>query len=191
MMMIDLDKTQETPFTLDRLQEEVRPWQAHNFGERPWRWPLLGLIEEIGELAEAEDLPKLVDALADIMVFAADLSNALNFRLAEIFERGDKLVDEQISNGGDIDPPPWSQLQGRLAHHLLKSEQGIRGTHEQHVASIERLLADVMAGVHITSHSHELVEEDSIDVLEITRQTWAKVRLRDWTKDKLTAGGHA
>lgn len=38
---------------LRKLQEEQKPWVKHNFGDRPSWMPLLGAVEELGELAHA------------------------------------------------------------------------------------------------------------------------------------------
>lgn len=75
--------------SLTQLQEELKPWQLHNFGNRPSWMPLLGACEEIGELAHAhlkqaqgirgtpeEHIAKKKDAVCDAIVFLADYCNA-------------------------------------------------------------------------------------------------------------------
>lgn len=75
--------------TLRQLQSEQRPWQAHNFPGRPAHYPLLGAIEELGELAHAhlkgdqairytpaQILAKKADAVADCIIFLADYCSA-------------------------------------------------------------------------------------------------------------------
>lgn len=74
--------------TLNDLQEQLKPWTAHNFGDRPKHHPLLGIVEEVGELSHAhlkdeqgirgtkeKHHAKKVDALADILIFMADYAN--------------------------------------------------------------------------------------------------------------------
>lgn len=83
--------------TLRRLQEEQRIWVAHNFGsDRPSWHPLLGAVEELGELAHAhlkeeqgirsseglEDAAK--DAVADCIIYLSDYCSARGFDLDEI-----------------------------------------------------------------------------------------------------------
>jgi NTP pyrophosphatase (non-canonical NTP hydrolase) len=81
---------------LRRLQEEQKGWVAHNFGERPSWWPLLGVMEELGELAHAhlkgvqgirtgenhEAAAK--DAVADIVIFLADYCTAEGIDFEEV-----------------------------------------------------------------------------------------------------------
>jgi len=42
-------------FTLGDLQKQMQLWQEHNFPGRADYFPLLGAVEEIGELSENED----------------------------------------------------------------------------------------------------------------------------------------
>ena len=75
-------------FTLAQLQEELKPWQEHNFGSHPGWQPLMGAVEEIGELAHAhlkqtqgirgtteEHQAAKKDAVCDCIVFLADYCN--------------------------------------------------------------------------------------------------------------------
>lgn len=71
---------------LFRLQVEVGEWSQRNFGDQPSYRPLLGVVEEVGELSHAhlkheqgirgmdDQLAKAakVDAVADIIVYLAD-----------------------------------------------------------------------------------------------------------------------
>lgn len=70
---------------LRRLQIEQRAWTEKNFGERPAWHPLLGLVEEIGELAHAylkreqgirgtraEHNEAIRDAIGDIVIYLCD-----------------------------------------------------------------------------------------------------------------------
>ena len=78
---------------LRQLQDEQRPWVQHNFGNRPSWMPLLGVMEELGELAHAhlkraqgirttEDHDaKARDAVGDIVVYLADYCSATGIDL--------------------------------------------------------------------------------------------------------------
>lgn len=85
--------------TLRQLQEEQRPWQKHNFPTRKPYFPLLGVVEEIGELAHAhlkaeqgirgtkEELDaKAKDAVGDAIVFLTDYCSACGYDIQEIIE---------------------------------------------------------------------------------------------------------
>lgn len=83
--------------TLRQLQYEQRAWQQHNFPNRMNYYPLLGAMEELGELAHAHlkreqgirgdaemHTAKALDAVADIVIFLADYcsANGIDFQEA-------------------------------------------------------------------------------------------------------------
>lgn len=85
--------------TFRKLQREQIPWVKHNFAGRPSYYPLLGAMEELGELAHAhlkeaqkirgsakEHREKAKDAVADIIIFLADYCSARRFDLQKIVE---------------------------------------------------------------------------------------------------------
>jgi NTP pyrophosphatase (non-canonical NTP hydrolase) len=89
----------EHPFTLRQLQDDQRPWVAHNFPNRePWH-PLLGIVEEVGELAHAhlkqaqgirgtfaEHHEKKIDAVGDTIIYLADYCSAVGIDLHKAVE---------------------------------------------------------------------------------------------------------
>ena len=90
----------ERPFTLRQLQDEQRPWVAHNFAGRHPYYPLLGAMEELGELSHAhlkalqgirgtpeEHHAAKVDAVADIIIFLSDYCTAEGIDLQDAVER--------------------------------------------------------------------------------------------------------
>jgi len=82
--------------SLARLQAEVDAWAQRNFGVRPAWQPLVGIMEELGELAHAhlkaaqgirrdEDHDAGArDAVGDIVIYVADYCNAAGYNLEEI-----------------------------------------------------------------------------------------------------------
>lgn len=80
---------------LDRIQNEQAAWSRHNFGDRPSWQPLLGLQEEIGELAhhylkreqgirlEEDHDAEIKDAAADIVIYLLDFCNAEGIQLSK------------------------------------------------------------------------------------------------------------
>lgn len=79
------------------LQTEAREWQKKNFGlDRPAHWPLIGVVEELGELAHAhlkreqgirlneDHIAKAKDAVGDIVVFLADYCTAMDFDFGQV-----------------------------------------------------------------------------------------------------------
>lgn len=83
---------------LRKLQEEQRPWVLHNFGSKPTWMPLLGIMEEVGELAHAhlkqaqgirtsenhDDNAK--DAIGDVVIFLADYCSARGYDFETIVQ---------------------------------------------------------------------------------------------------------
>lgn len=82
---------------LNIIQRQLRPWQAHNFPGRPSWQPLLGAVEELGELAHSflkreqdirgtadEHAAKIKDAVADTIIFLCDFANAEGFSVDEV-----------------------------------------------------------------------------------------------------------
>lgn len=156
---------------LRRIQAEQRPWVAHNFGDRPAWMPLLGLVEEAGELAEADsdrDLAAISDALADIMIFSLDYCSAMGWDAGAIWES-----NAEIPNAGFIG---MLKSLGKLAHAHLKAAQGIRVS-EDHEAAGKKALGELFACLRVKDAS--LVERTSL--------TWQKVKKRDWKANPATA----
>jgi NTP pyrophosphatase (non-canonical NTP hydrolase) len=79
---------------LFELQNEHREWLAHNFPDQQKHDALLGLVEEVGELAHAhlknsqgirgtsaEHLEAMSDAIGDIVIYLASYCNTNGFDL--------------------------------------------------------------------------------------------------------------
>ena len=84
--------------TFRQLQDEQKVWVAANFGARPAWHPLLGAVEELGELAHAHlkeqqgirktenHIENAKDAVADTIIYLSDYCSARGFDLQEIVE---------------------------------------------------------------------------------------------------------
>ena len=85
--------------TFGSLQEEQKPWVEHNFAPRPPHIPLLGALEELGELAHAhikqeqgirgtpaELEAEGKDAIADVVIYLADYCSARDWDFQKIME---------------------------------------------------------------------------------------------------------
>lgn len=84
--------------TLRELQDAVSVWQLKNFGEHPGWHPLLGIVEEVGELSHAH-LKKVQnirlnedhdankrDAIGDILIYLADYCNQEHIDMQQCME---------------------------------------------------------------------------------------------------------
>jgi len=165
-----LREPKDSDFTLGQLQREHAPWCAHNFGDIPAYHPLLGIIEELGELEDAKNTDDIKDGLADTVVFMAHFSNAFEFDLDEIAARAMKLGYRPVER----------KAIGKLAHHFLKREQGIRGTPAEHREKILEALVEIYATLLDTATEYDL------DLLQSVEETWAHVKKRDWKKNATT-----
>ena len=167
-------------FTLRQLQEEQRPWVKHNFGGgRPWM-PLLGIGEEVGEFISAkerQDRDEQADALADMVIFAADYCSEMGWDLQEI-KKACKITTDLSFFGVEIE---LAQCVFKMHHHHLKLSQGIR-TSEQHEAEIKRWLGRLLHWAFVISNAFYG------DLLDIVEGTWAHVKKRDWKKDAAHGG---
>lgn len=67
---------------------------------------------------------------------------------------------------------------GELAHALLKKEQGIRGTPEEHDVAAKDAVGDLVV------YMADFCERRGWNLQEIVETTWNVVKQRDWTKNK-------
>ena len=87
--------------TLEEVQNEHRDWMEHNFPDRANYHPLLGVVEEVGELCHAHLKHEqgirgfgdrstfeqyAEDAIGDIIIFLADYCSANGLNLQECLE---------------------------------------------------------------------------------------------------------
>ena len=165
------------PFNFKLLQKEMSPWQQHNFPGRSTWQPIMGLIEELGEWSVTDEgSPEEKDGIADIMIFMADATRDWGIDLQSVVDGAcvAKEVYEIV--------PGWEDYfhvtkllfaVGKVNHHYLKSQQGIRGDWEHHKTGIEMWLKVIVALLlDIVGGKKELTK--------IVEDTWAKVRDRDW-----------
>ena len=71
---------------------------------------------------------------------------------------------------------------GELSHTILKRDQGIRGTREEHDADARDAIADVVI------YAMNLCSNEGWDFETIVRETAEKVMLRDWQKNRENGG---
>ena len=65
---------------------------------------------------------------------------------------------------------------GELSHGLLKQEQSIRGTFEEHELKIKDSIADLFI------FAADFCNARGYNLEEILEETWNSVRTRDWVK---------
>jgi NTP pyrophosphatase (non-canonical NTP hydrolase) len=155
------------------LQKVHKPWADHNFPNRKWFMPVLGIIEELGELDEAReafDREKVKDALGDTVIFMLDLCNQRGMDIGGI-QKSAMLGTTQESAIG--------RITGRLAHCALKLEQGIRSVSE---VDLRQALVNVLRYCSFVADAY------GWDLVAVAEETWEGVSKRDWKKDTQTGG---
>lgn len=161
-----------------QVQTEMVAWQQHNFPNRPNWIPLMGMVEEIGELVEAESkkgIEDTTDAIGDTAIYLADYCNGRKFSLYDLYYLSKSTDGWHTSNFMGL-----SIETGRLAHAHIKQFQGIRlneGHEEKAKTAISRILFylnDIAAAYNTT-------------LADCIKETWAVVKKRDWQKNRDTA----
>lgn len=168
-MLQKFDSVFEKGKVFDTIQKEMVNWQGHNFPKRESWCPLMGLGEELGELNETIfDEAALEDAIGDCCIYLSDYCNAMGYSLQEIRDRETEMI---------YDAREVLINYGKLCHAHLKQNQKIR-MHENHKENSLNAIAKLLT--YLSTHTPKNVET-------IAWETWIKVRLRDWQKNRNTA----
>lgn len=153
--------------TLERLQTEVSEWSHRNFpGNKPHH-PLLGIVEEFGELAISGTLESSEDAIADAAIYLADYCGRNNVQLRD---------DPDAIN-------PYAVA--ALCHYHLKGEQGIRYTPEHVERFRQQSVNEVVKLLKLQA------SQRGIDFYAAVDKVWQNVKQRDWQKNPLNAASVA
>ncbi len=169
--------------TIAKLQEEQRPWVRHNFGERPPHGPLLGLVEEVGELAhsqlkkeqgirgtsEEHDIA-MKDAVADITIFFADYCSAVDWDMSDVLHvesfRGLQHNNSRVT---------WINEPWRLVLRMSKFVGKIAAAFDEHDGQAGRHASYLLFG-YLASFCHI----HGWDMQAIVEETWRNVSKRDF-----------
>lgn len=167
-----------------QLQEEQRPWIEHNFGPGLPHQPLLGMIEELGEMCghlTHWDVAEIRDALADFVIFCADYCTKRGWNYGEIwpFQNG---VTVGASKDIEKNLLEAFRFTAHAAHHQLKTEQGIRGGAAKHEQEGIRAIQSAIFNLET------IAKHFGWTLMEIVEPVWAKVRQRDFKKNSVTGG---
>ena len=181
-------------FDFEKFQKDAYPWFEKNFGPiEPTKsgvkyihQPLLGIVEEVGELISAMNIrskcvainteqrgfvvDQIGDAIGDIMIYMCDYCRCLGFPMSEL-ENNIKPLDTTDSS--------FAMLIGSLCHNHLKMEQGIRGSVEDHLDDIKITLSTLIT--MLVNVCCDL----GFNFNDVLSKTWSEVSKRDWTKNKL------
>ena len=161
---------------LDKLQDELRPWIARNFGQENAVHQTLGVVEELGEYIEAKKKEEWLDAIGDVVVFMASWCNARGVRLSEIV--GSEPPPNETTPGYTATAGLLAYV-GRFARANLKLEQNIRGSAVQHLDAARHALRRLywVISEWCTTANCDMPEQ-------IAWTVWQKVKQRDWVAER-------
>lgn len=92
-----------------------------------------------------------------------------------------------VRNFGKDVEPHWPMIGameelGELAHAVLKMHQGIRGENEEHIRAAKDAVGDII--IYLADYC----TRSGFDLEQVVRETWDRVRKRDWKKDPQSGG---
>lgn len=175
---------------LAEIQREQGAWALSNFGVQQLHRMALGLIEELGEVAEAwmlDSKEKLFDGIGDVGIYMLNYCNIAGWELSRLYE-----MRQPRDRDAARMPQHMTPLMKAIAHHQLKGEQNIRGGTEHHARMMEGVLRNVL--FQMDALSARAVQGGTFPL--ILDVTWQKVGKRDWVKnpnnaDVVAEGGAA
>lgn len=171
------------------IQVEQVEWSVRNFGQQPAHRPMLGIIEELCELEEAqlhgvdefvsEEAYKeaILDAIGDTAIYMLDYCGKRGWSMQEVWNARacpEWLVDFVLGEEND-GAPYLAPFIKHLAHSQLKGEQNIRGGTVKHDNILKATLSSVLWLLDGLSTSYL-----QRDFMQILLEVWSKVRQRNW-----------
>jgi hypothetical protein len=122
-----MDGDEVPPNVVDRTQVRALRWRNREFGLPDDFRVLAGVVEEMGELAEATEPEKALDSLGDVMIFLGHLLAANRLAMSAVVDAVEDRMPESRYR-----ETTWEPLAavGALAHVLLKHADRIRGLAE-------------------------------------------------------------
>lgn len=155
--------------------------------------PLLGIVEEIGELAMASSKAEVEDAIGDIFIYVCDYTYRAGFEMPI----GQSLNTMRSYRGTDPDTGrrlyrPLSDVMnidgdaligligwaGQLCHATLKRHEGIRGFEDHNKYQDHCILSTAM----LLGFLERYATEHGLDLTQTVFKVWDRVSQRDWKK---------
>lgn len=174
---------------LKKIEAEVSLWSKTNFGNQPFTYPLLGVNEELGEFFSADNIPDMIDAAADAMIFLMDFSSRfesetgyeLSFADCVKNVYTDPFVHNDINSYGLFNS--LTIYTGLINRSVLKIRQGIR-TNEKHFDNLKYAIGGLWLAYDNIMKYISAEHSGPVDIYSAVSQTWNNiVSKRDWTNE--------
>ncbi len=182
---------------------DISVWSKKNFGDQDDRNPLLGMVEELGELAEIllkEDKTNTYltreanDAIADHFIFFCDFMGRAGIKSCGtgILEIDGTYRDTDIpfrKIGTDQDLfVECLKSQGILCRLILKREQKIREGAPRVRRRYRKLLENACSAHMLNLWC--LCHQRHVSLRSIVGSTWIKVKRRNWKANPTTGANN-
>lgn len=158
---------------IPEIAAQVKVWSLSNFGDQGGingLAPILGIMEEVGELQEAIErnskIELILDAVGDIGIYSLDAIGRYELNLQAIWPIDLEVLEPNLSA---------ISYAGQIAHHALKRHQGIRGYEDETFfkTELEKSMGLLLQRL-----------ENLYPMTQITIDTWNEtVSKRDWKKE--------
>lgn len=156
--------------TLQEIQNELKVWTEYNFGKQELIIPIMGMIEELGELSHAifkekqgirqsDFLADKKDAIADLTIYALNYLNVIDKNYSENLQFANVDLIKSLQN--------ISNLISTLATDL---------TNERYIHYSSLVTNTIILNIL------DICKTLDIDFLTTVNEVWKQVKLRDWKK---------
>ena len=157
--------------TLSEIQAELKVWTIYNFGKQESIIPIMGMIEELGELTHAhlkelqgirksDFLADKKDAIADIIIYLLNYFNCGNKIIIDIFY-SERYCYESTNS------------------IILKLSERISTLGREYDLGLK---INIIISEDIIQLLFDYSNKHNFDLLTIINETWEQVKLRDWKK---------
>lgn len=161
--------------TLSEIQAELKVWTIYNFGKQESIIPIMGMIEELGELTHAhlkelqgirksDFLADKKDAIADIIIYLLNYFNCIDKDIS--------LIEEVIN----------APHEGDTSNNIILNISHKLGVLSENQMYNKSKVIDTQYLSYILFSLKEYAENIKLDLLTIVNEVWEQVKLRDWKK---------
>ena len=106
-LVFDADLRSPSECQWTQIQNRLAGWQAREYGVANLAVNMtLGIVEELGELAEATTGEAIDDAVADVTIYASQLATCYRLDLGELVRA--------TNYAKDMEPADWLKAAGRF-----------------------------------------------------------------------------